>query len=74
MPVLIPQRDAHLRERILGLARALRRLGRTPDEALQRHVQRLLLDAGRFGDEAQLLQCPDADADLVGGLADRIGR
>jgi hypothetical protein len=35
---LVPQRDAHLRERILGLAGALGRLGRAPCEALQRHV------------------------------------
>jgi hypothetical protein len=31
-------------------------------------------DAGRLGGETQLLQRPDADADLVRGLADRIGR
>jgi hypothetical protein len=52
----------------------LRRLGRAPGEALQRHVQRLLLDAGGFGGKPQLLQRLDADADLVGGLADRIRR
>ena len=71
---LVAQRDAHLRERVLGLARALRRLGRAAGEALQRHVERLLLDAGRLGGEAQLLQRLDADPDLVGGLADGIGR
>ena len=71
---LVAQRDAHLRERVLGLARALRRLGGPAGEALQRHVQRLLLDAGRLGGEAQLLQRLDPDADLVGGLADRIRR
>ena len=61
-----------LRERILRLAGALRRLGRPPGEALQRHIQRLLLDPGRLGGKPQLLQRLDADADLVGGLADRI--
>ena len=71
---LVAQRDAHLRQRVLGLAGALRRLGRTAGEALQRHVERLLLDAGRLGGEAQLLQRLDADPDLVGGLADRIRR
>ena len=71
---LVAQRDAHLRQRILRLAGALRRLGRPPGEALQRHVERLLLDAGRLGGEPQLLQRLDADPDLVGGLADRIGR
>jgi hypothetical protein len=45
-----------LRERVLRLARALGRLGRTTGEALQRHVERLLLDARRFGGEPQLLQ------------------
>jgi hypothetical protein len=50
------------------------RLGGSAGEALQRHVERLLLDAGCFGGEAQLLQRLDADADLVGGLADRIRR
>ena len=71
---LVAQRDAHLRQRVLGLAGALRRLGRAPGEALQRHVEGLLLDAGRLGGEAQLLQRLDADADLVRGLADRIRR
>jgi hypothetical protein len=71
---LVAQRDAHLRERVLRLARALHRLGRAPGEALQRHVEGLLLDAGRLGGEAQLLQRLDADADLVRGLADRIRR
>ena len=71
---LITQRDAHLRESVLGLARALRRLGRATGEALQRHVERLLLDTGRFRGKPQLLQRLDADADLVGGLADRICR
>ncbi len=74
MAVLVAERDAHLRERVLGLAGALRGLGGTAGEALQRHVERLLLDPGRLGGEAQLLQRLDADADLVGGLADRIGR
>jgi len=54
--------------------RALRRLSRTPREALQRHVERLLLDAGRLSGEPQLLQRLDTDADRVGGLADGIGR
>ena len=58
---LVAQRDAHLRQRVLRLARALRRLGGTPGEALQRHIQRLLLDARRLGGEAQLLQRLDAD-------------
>ena len=71
---LVAQRDAHLRQRVLRLARALRRLGRTAGETLQRHVERLLLDAGRLGGEAQLLQRLDPDPDLVGGLADRIRR
>ena len=71
---LVAQRDAHLRQRVLSLAGALRRLGRPPGEALQRHVERLLLDAGRLGGEPQLLQRLDADPDLVRGLADRIRR
>ena len=71
---LVAQRDAHLRQCVLGLARALRRLGGPAGEALQRHVQRLLLDAGRLGGKPQLLQRLDADAELVGGLADRIRR
>ena len=71
---LVAQRDAHLRQRILRLAGALRRLRRPAGEPLQRHVERLLLDAGRLGGEAQLLQRLDADSDRVGGLADRIGR
>ena len=36
---LVAQRDAHLRERVLGLARALRGLGGPAGEALQRHVE-----------------------------------
>jgi hypothetical protein len=40
--------------------------------ALERHVERLLLDARRLGGEPQLLQRLDADPDLVRGLADRI--
>ena len=71
---LVAQRDAHLRERVLRLAGALRRLGRAAGEALQRHVEGLLLDAGGLGGEAQLLQRLDADPDLVRGLADRIRR
>jgi hypothetical protein len=35
---------------------------------------RFLLDAGRLGDEPQLLQRLDPDSDLVGGLADGVGR
>jgi hypothetical protein len=50
----------------------VRRLGGPPGKALQRHIQRLLLDAGGLGSEAQLLQRLDADPDLVGGLADGI--
>jgi hypothetical protein len=71
---LVAQRDAHLRERILRLAGALRRLGRAAGEPLQRHVERLLLDARRLGGKPQLLQGLDADPDLVRGLADRIRR
>jgi hypothetical protein len=47
--------------------------GSNTGEALQRHVQRLLLDAGGLGGEAQLLQRLNPDPDLVRGLADRIG-
>jgi hypothetical protein len=72
--ILVTQRDAHLRQRVLRLARALRRLGGTPGEALQRHVQRLVLDARRLRCKAQLLQRLDTDADPVSGLADGIGR
>jgi hypothetical protein len=72
MAILIPQRDAQLGKCILGLARALRRLGGATGEALQRHVEGLLLDAGRLGGKAQLLQRLDADPDLVRGLADGI--
>jgi hypothetical protein len=72
--VLVAKRDAHARERVLGLARALGGLGGPADEALERHVQRFLLDPGRLGGKAQLLQRLDSDPDLVGGLADRIGR
>jgi hypothetical protein len=50
------------------------RLRRAAREALQGHVQRLLLDAGHLGAKAQLLQRLDAHADLVRGLADRIRR
>jgi hypothetical protein len=50
------------------------RLGSTAGEALQRHIQRLLLDHGGLGSEAQLLQRLHADADLVRGLADGIRR
>jgi hypothetical protein len=45
----------------------------TTGEALQRHVERLLLDPGRLGGKAQFLQRLDADADRVGGLADGFG-
>jgi hypothetical protein len=50
----------------------VRRLGGPAGEPLQRHVEGLLLDTRRLGGEAQLLQRLDPDADLVGGLADRI--
>ena len=72
--ILVAERDAQLSQGILGLAGPLRRLGGTADEALQRHVERLLLDPGGLGGEAQLLQRLDPDPDLVGGLADRVGR
>ena len=36
LPALVAQRNAHLRQRVLGLARALRRLGGPAGEALQR--------------------------------------
>jgi hypothetical protein len=71
---LVAERDPHLRQRVLGLAGALRGLGGTAGEALQGHVQRLLLDARRLGGEPQLLQRLNTDADLVGRLADGIGR
>src|SRR5919106_180669 len=71
---LVTQRNAHLRESVLRLARALRGLGSTPGEALQRHVEGLLLDPGRLGGKPQLLQRLDADPDLVRGLADGIRR
>ena len=71
--ILVAERDAQLSQGILGLARPLCRLGGTAHEALERHVERLLLDPGRLGREAQLLQRLDPDSDLVGGLADRIG-
>ena len=51
---------------------ALRGLGGTPGEALQRHVERLLLDARRLSSEPQLLQRLHAHPDLVGGLANRV--
>jgi hypothetical protein len=41
---------------------------------LERHVEHLLLDAKGLGREPQRLQGPDCDADLVGGLADRVRR
>jgi hypothetical protein len=53
---LIAQRNAHLRQSVLGLARALQRLGRAPGEALQRHIERLLLDTGSLRGKAQFLQ------------------
>jgi hypothetical protein len=65
---LVAQRNAHLRERVLRLAGALGCLGRPAGETLQRHIQRLLLDPGRFGREPQLLQRLDADPDLVGAV------
>jgi hypothetical protein len=71
---LVAQRNAHLRQCVLGLARALRRLGRAAGEALQRHVEGLLLDPGCLRCETQFLQGLDADPDLVGSLADRIRR
>ena len=54
--------------------RAVAGLGHSADEALQRHVERLLLAARRLGGEAQLLERLDTDADLVRGLADGIRR
>ena len=54
--------------------RAVGGLGHSADEALQRHVERLLLAARRLGGEAQLLQRLDADPDLIGGLADGVRR
>ena len=72
--ILVAERDAQLSQGILGLARALCRLGGTAGEALQRHVEGLLLDPGSLGGEAQLLQRLDPDPDLVRGLADRVGR
>jgi hypothetical protein len=71
---LVAQRNAHLRERVLGLARALRGLRRAAGETLERHVESLLLDARCFGGEPQLLQRLDTDPDRVGSLADGIGR
>jgi hypothetical protein len=71
---LVAQRNAQLGKSVLGLAGALRRLGRTAGEALQRHVERLLLDARCLRCEAQLLQRLDADPDLVRGLADCVRR
>jgi hypothetical protein len=41
-------------------------------KTLQRHVERLLLDAGGLCGEAQLQQGLDADPDLACGLADGI--
>jgi hypothetical protein len=52
----------------------LRGLGRPAGKALQRHIQRLLLDTRGLGGKPQFLQRLDPDADLVGGLADRICR
>jgi hypothetical protein len=49
---LVAERDAHLRQRILRLARAMRRLGSAAGETLQRHVERLLLDPGGLGGKA----------------------
>ncbi len=59
--------SASLASLVPWAASAARRVNR-----LQRHVQRLLLDTGRLGGEAQLLQRLDPHADLVSGLADRI--
>ena len=72
MAVLVAEGDAQLGQRVLGLAGALRRLGGPAGEALQRHVEGLLLDAGRLGGEARLLQRLDTDPDLVRGLANGI--
>jgi hypothetical protein len=63
-----------LRERVLRLTRAVGGFGDPADEALQRHVERLLLDARERCSVAQLLQGLDPDPDLARGLADRIGR
>jgi hypothetical protein len=52
VPALVAQRDAHLRQSVLRLARALGRLGGTAGEALQRQVERLLLDTRSLGGEA----------------------
>jgi hypothetical protein len=74
VPVLVAKRDAHARERVLRLAGALGGLGGPADEAPQRHIERLLLDPGRLGGKAQLLQRLDPDPDLVRGLADGVRR
>jgi hypothetical protein len=71
---LVPQRDAHLCERVLSLARAVRRLGNPAHEALQRHIECLLLHTRERCSVAQLLQRLDAHPDLACGLADRICR
>jgi hypothetical protein len=71
---LVAQRDTQLGTSVLGLAGGLRRLGRAPGEALQRHIQGLLLDTRRLGGDAQLLQRLAPRADLVGGLANGICR
>jgi hypothetical protein len=73
-PILVAERNAHARKRVLGLARALGRLGRPSGEALEGGIERLLFDAGGFRREAQLLQGLDPDPDRVGGFADGIGR
>ena len=57
----------------LDLARPLRRLGDAAGEALQRHVEGALLDAGEPRREPELLERLDTDADLVGRLADGVG-
>jgi hypothetical protein len=54
--------------------RAVTASARSANEALQRHVERLLLDARGLGGKAQLLQRLDAHPDLIGGPADGIGR
>ncbi len=70
--MLVLERDAHLRQRLLGLAGSLGRLGDAPGKALQGHVHGALLDTGELGRVTQFLQGLDADADLVGRLAHRV--
>ena len=58
------------RQSILSLPSALRGLGCSPGEPLQRHVEGLLLDARSLGGEPQLLQRLDLDPNRVRGLTD----